>query len=193
VVRAEPVAALYEQSRIHHVGAFPTLEDQACSFTSDFDRKTAGFSPDRIDALVWAFSELLVEPMAGYAAFELARLGAAEVAARKLAEAEARKPKPNPAPGSVEWMQMLNVQGTDGDRMPTTPPGGVRTSLATIAGMAGAEPFRRARDRRQTTQQQNRQDPARPAPSARRSREARMKSVAGTDRPLARSFATSSP
>src|ERR1700720_4061451 len=38
VIRAEPVAALYEQGRIHHVGAFPTLEDQQCAFTTDFDR-----------------------------------------------------------------------------------------------------------------------------------------------------------
>jgi hypothetical protein len=64
VIRAEPVAALYEQRRIHHVGAFPTLEDQMCAFASDFDRSSAGFSPDRVDALVWAFTKLLVEPMA---------------------------------------------------------------------------------------------------------------------------------
>ena len=38
VARAEPVAALYEQGRVHHVGAFPLLEDQMCAFTSDFDR-----------------------------------------------------------------------------------------------------------------------------------------------------------
>jgi phage terminase large subunit-like protein len=50
------VAALYEQGRIHHVGAFPTLEDQQCAFTTDFDRKAAGFSPDRVDALVWALT-----------------------------------------------------------------------------------------------------------------------------------------
>jgi hypothetical protein len=46
VVRAQPVAALYELSRIHHVGAFPALEDQMCAFTTDFDRAAAGFSPD---------------------------------------------------------------------------------------------------------------------------------------------------
>jgi phage terminase large subunit-like protein len=60
-VRAEPVAALYEQGRIHHVGAFPALEDQMCGFTVDFDRKAMGYSPDRMDALVWAFTELMVE------------------------------------------------------------------------------------------------------------------------------------
>ena len=63
VVRAEPVAALYEQGKVFHVGAFATLEDQMCGFTSDFDRSVAGFSPDRVDALVWALTELLVEPM----------------------------------------------------------------------------------------------------------------------------------
>jgi phage terminase large subunit-like protein len=37
VVRAEPIAALYEQRKVHHVGNFSTLEDQMCAFTSDFD------------------------------------------------------------------------------------------------------------------------------------------------------------
>jgi predicted phage terminase large subunit-like protein len=62
VTRAEPVSALYEQRKIHHVGTFTQLEDQLCSFTSDFDRSRAGYSPDRLDALVWALSELLVGP-----------------------------------------------------------------------------------------------------------------------------------
>jgi phage terminase large subunit-like protein len=60
VVRAEPCSALYEQSRVHHVGTFARLEDQLCSFTSDFNRGAAGYSPDRLDALVWALSELMV-------------------------------------------------------------------------------------------------------------------------------------
>lgn len=55
-VRAEPIAALYEQGRCAHVGAFPALESQLCQMT------TSGFegdgSPDRVDALVWAFTEL---------------------------------------------------------------------------------------------------------------------------------------
>lgn len=58
VTRAEPVAALYELGRIRHVGEFPELENQMCSFTTDFDRKAQGYSPDRVDALVWAFTEL---------------------------------------------------------------------------------------------------------------------------------------
>jgi phage terminase large subunit-like protein len=61
VTRAEPVSALYEQGRVHHVGAFPQLEDQMTAFTIDFDRKTAGYSPDRVDALVWAVTELLID------------------------------------------------------------------------------------------------------------------------------------
>src|SRR5205807_9618363 len=73
VARAEPVAALYEQGRIHHLGAFPPLEDQMCSFTADFDGKAAAYSPDRVDALVWAFTELLVETRAGEGIFETYR------------------------------------------------------------------------------------------------------------------------
>jgi len=58
--RAEPVAALDEQGRVHHVGGFPVLEDQMCQFTSDFEAARAGFSPDRVDARVWALSELML-------------------------------------------------------------------------------------------------------------------------------------
>lgn len=57
-IRAEPVSALYERGRVYHCGEFPELESQMCSFTSDFDRKAQGYSPDRVDALVWAFTEL---------------------------------------------------------------------------------------------------------------------------------------
>lgn len=56
IVRAEPISALYEQNKIHHIGYYPELEDQMGAMT------TAGYqglkSPDRADALVWAFSEL---------------------------------------------------------------------------------------------------------------------------------------
>lgn len=60
VARAEPVAALYEQGRIHHVGGLAALEDQMCAFTRGFDPKRAGWSPDRVDALVWALSALML-------------------------------------------------------------------------------------------------------------------------------------
>jgi phage terminase large subunit-like protein len=52
VTRAEPISALYEQGRVHHVGTFPRLEDQMCAFTVDFKRNEMGYSPDRVDALV---------------------------------------------------------------------------------------------------------------------------------------------
>ena len=77
VTRAEPISALYEQGRMHHVGGFPQLEDQMTNFTSDFDRKAAGYSPDRVEALVWAATELLIEPMKGYAFYEIMRRRAA--------------------------------------------------------------------------------------------------------------------
>lgn len=56
-VRAEPIGALYEQGRVHHIGKFDQLEDQMCQFTRDADR-TPGNSPDRVDALVWGLTEL---------------------------------------------------------------------------------------------------------------------------------------
>lgn len=66
VVRAEPIAALYEQGKISHVGSFPDLEDQMCNFTA------SGFvgegSPDRADAMVWALTELMLG--AGTSAFD---------------------------------------------------------------------------------------------------------------------------
>lgn len=58
VVRAEPISAIYEQNRAHHVGQFPDLEEQMFLITRDFDPKVAGFSPDRVDAMVWAMTEL---------------------------------------------------------------------------------------------------------------------------------------
>ncbi len=60
--RAEPVAALYEQGRVHHVRGLERLEDQMCRMTvRGFDGKG---SPDRVDALVWALTELILEPAA---------------------------------------------------------------------------------------------------------------------------------
>ncbi len=61
-VRAEPVAALYEQGRVRHVGAHPKLEDQMCDFAPG---ETRGKSPDRLDALVWAITELMITNSAG--------------------------------------------------------------------------------------------------------------------------------
>ena len=58
-LRAEPVAALYEQGRVAHVGAFPELEDEMSDFGPE--GLAAGASPDRVDALVWALTELLLK------------------------------------------------------------------------------------------------------------------------------------
>ncbi|MGD8326725.1 MAG: terminase family protein [Sphingomonadales bacterium] len=54
IARAEPVAALYEQGRVHHLAVFPELEDELCAY----DGGPGQNSPDRMDALVWALTEL---------------------------------------------------------------------------------------------------------------------------------------
>ncbi len=56
VLRAEPVAALYERACVSHVGALPALEDEMCDF--GLDGLSGGRSPDRVDALVWALTDL---------------------------------------------------------------------------------------------------------------------------------------
>ncbi|MEP1218365.1 MAG: terminase family protein [Parvibaculum sp.] len=58
-VRAEPIAALYERGLVHHVGAFAKLEDQMCDWVP------GAKSPDRLDALVWALTELMLRGEAG--------------------------------------------------------------------------------------------------------------------------------
>jgi predicted phage terminase large subunit-like protein len=93
-VRAEPIAALYEQRRVHHVGTFPMLEDQMSAFTSDFDRGRAGYSPDHVDALVWALTELMVEPVAGWGLIEWTRLEAEKITAEQIGN---RRPAEQPS------------------------------------------------------------------------------------------------
>lgn len=58
--RAEPVSALYERGLIHHAGTFAALEDEMCSWTED-----ENWSPNRLDALVWALTDLMVGPQYG--------------------------------------------------------------------------------------------------------------------------------
>jgi phage terminase large subunit-like protein len=118
VVRAEPVSMLYEQGRIRHMGAFPALEDQMCEFTPDLDRSKpkrdpsdpsslgkggSRSSPDRADALVWAFTELLVEQIASWGIYETTRRKAEAVELDRAAAAEAARPKTEYAPGSAEY------------------------------------------------------------------------------------------
>ena len=52
-VRAEPISSLYEQGKVHHIGYFEQLETEMCEWVPDSDK-----SPDRMDALVWALTEL---------------------------------------------------------------------------------------------------------------------------------------
>lgn len=54
--RAEPISAEYEKGRIHHVGYFPELEEQMCTWVQGDD------SPDELDAMVWAFNALMIGP-----------------------------------------------------------------------------------------------------------------------------------
>lgn len=61
--RAEPVAALYAQGRVKHIGAFPALEDEMAAFGPD--GLADGRSPDRLDALVWAITHLALDGEAG--------------------------------------------------------------------------------------------------------------------------------
>lgn len=58
IIRAEPISALYEQNRVHHVGRFDELEDQMCTFSVDNIRNSSTGSPDRVDALVWGLTEI---------------------------------------------------------------------------------------------------------------------------------------
>lgn len=57
-VRAEPVQALYEKGQVHHVGDFPELEDEMCNWVPGESK----WSPNRLDAMVWAVTELGVKP-----------------------------------------------------------------------------------------------------------------------------------
>ena len=88
VTRAEPVAALYEQRRISHVGSLPQLEDQQCNFSSDFDRSRSG-SPDRLDAMVWALTDLIVEGSPGWGIIEWTRLEAEKANAPRASQNDA--------------------------------------------------------------------------------------------------------
>ena len=84
-LRAEPVGALYEQGKVHHVGGFAELEDQMCTFAPDQGGRE---SPDRVDALCYALTELS-GPMAGWGIFEWMRQEA-EKASGVVAGAKSR-------------------------------------------------------------------------------------------------------
>jgi len=88
-VRAEPISALYEQGRVHHIGRFDIMEDQMCSFTVD---NIAQNSPDRVDALVWALSDLFSGAMTfGALTYMKNTQAQAEAQVEKVATAQAVK------------------------------------------------------------------------------------------------------
>jgi phage terminase large subunit-like protein len=64
IARAEPISSLYEQGRVSHVGVLDDLEDQMVQMT--FQGYQGDGSPDRVDALVWALTDLMVEPSQNY-------------------------------------------------------------------------------------------------------------------------------
>lgn len=135
-VRAEPVAAMYQQGRVHHCGNFAELEDQMVSFTADLDRGRQG-SPDRLDSAVWGLTELLVErvPFQGLLDFykadlarwkgEAAGAGAAEAAPSSPVGAAALPKQPiiEPAivprialPAVLRCAPFQNFQALSGNR-----------------------------------------------------------------------------
>lgn len=111
MLRAEPVSALYEQGRVSHVVADLT-DNPLADLEGEMRHATStGYvgegSPNRLDALVWALSDLfLAEQAAGAAFLELAR--------RDLASDEAAGAAPlapDPAPGSLEWSRRREQDG----------------------------------------------------------------------------------
>ena len=106
VARAEPVSALYEQKKVHHRGIFSKLEDQMTSFTTGFNRVKAGYSPDRMDSLVWLFTELMLGDMDNQGVFEYYR-----ALARDASQGIVR--------GAEKKDEVLILMGTNEDIRPT--------------------------------------------------------------------------
>ena len=131
VTRAEPVAALYEQKRITHVGTHAVLEDQMCLFTSDFDRKAMGYSPDRVDALVWALTHLFLE--------------ASDTGLLEFYQSEAMKKKQREKPGEkVDLIRLLappgvsTAYGVQGDKYSVDENGDVHVKRQDVKGLRSA-------------------------------------------------------
>ena len=61
IVRAEPIAGLYEEGKVHHVGEFPELEDEMCTYAPQLQNGELA-SPDRLDAMVWGVTKLIGGP-----------------------------------------------------------------------------------------------------------------------------------
>lgn len=133
VTRADPVSLLYEQNRISHVGVMKVLEDQMCLFTSDFDRKSMGYSPDRVDSIVWGYTHLFNEEQDGSGIFDYMKQ---EAAAAKAAQG----PKVVDTSDYVKMKAPPNVQtlfGMQGDKY-TVSEGFVFVKPDDVRGARGA-------------------------------------------------------
>jgi len=95
-IRAEPIASLYEQGRVHHVGTFAALEDELVTW----DPSKTQRSPNRLDALVWAVSDLVpaLEPGSGICEYYEREAKQLE---RERLTAGVPKPLPSLADGGV--------------------------------------------------------------------------------------------
>jgi predicted phage terminase large subunit-like protein len=105
-VRAEPISALYEQGRIRHMTSLAKLEDQMCTFAPELD---SGALDDRVDALVWGFTDLLVEPMESQGIFELTRRQSEALGAKVKPTG---RPELTYAPGSSEYAAQQRLKET---------------------------------------------------------------------------------
>lgn len=103
-LRAEPISLLYETGRVHHVGSFPDLEDQLVNWTPDAD-----YSPDRLDACVWALTDLA--NVAGFDSFMAAALAESlEDRAREAKERAMEQAKAAASAGIDGFMAQLTRQ-----------------------------------------------------------------------------------
>lgn len=78
IARAEPISALYEQGKVHHVGMFARLEDQMCLFIPTGGDEEEADGDDRVDALVWALTEVMLSGSVGYWPYETVDVGTVE-------------------------------------------------------------------------------------------------------------------
>lgn len=110
VTRAEPVSALYEQSRVAHVGQHAVLEDQMGEFTSDFKRDEMGYSPDRVDALVWGITHLMLTASDGTNVMDYYR----NAHSTMVEKAEAARTGGASVKGMVRLIPPVNVTSASG-------------------------------------------------------------------------------
>ena len=101
----QPLPRIVDENRSHR--HLPATRRPDGKFYFGYRPAAAGYSPDRVDALVWAFSELLVEPMPGEGIYEFYR-GQAEAAAQR---SKPQPPQSVPQPGSMEWFKAQKNKG----------------------------------------------------------------------------------